>query len=631
MMKLSVIIPVYKVEEYLDECLQSVLREIPEDSEVILVDDCSPDRCPEICDNYSRQDSRIKVIHKENGGLSSARNSGLNIARGEYIYFLDSDDYLEKNYFQYLFSHTADLVIGNFIAFYQDGTADYRIPCETREYHSGRDFLKHFDLYFGTLFNFAWGKLYRRDIIEAGKLRFADGISMTEDVLFNISYYRHCQTVAVDRQAIVKYRQTAGTLSKVYHEKTFLWYLTSYENIKQLLAENSIWTELKDAFYRYFTGNVLECIYGSCRMPESQQLLQEICNNAEVQHAVHCTNLETLRGKSIVWCIRHKKIHLLTATVKLYMLLSKIKHFLGDAMKKLFQKIKNRSRWLLSFPVYRYYKLTWHPPVVHSIEETIQAVLERGASVSRYGDGEFDIMMGKSIPFQVYEHDLAEKMKKILQQKQEDFLVCIPDVFGKKQKFTEKAQEYYKHYLQKNIGKLYCFLRNEKSFYNTFMTRPYMIWSDKADSKSYFLMLKKIWQDRDIVFVEGEKSRLGIGNDLFANAKSIRRILCPAQNAFCCYQETIHEITHLEKNTLILLALGPTATAMAYDLYKQGYQAIDIGHADIEYEWFLIGATQKVAVKNKYTNEATTADGINIGDLNDSVYQSQIIARIGLR
>ena len=94
----SIIVPVYKAEKYISECVDSVLAQTFEDFELILADDGSPDRCPEICDEYAKKDSRIKVIHKNNGGASSARNSGIDAACGEYIIFLDSDDYWEGNY-----------------------------------------------------------------------------------------------------------------------------------------------------------------------------------------------------------------------------------------------------------------------------------------------------------------------------------------------------------------------------------------------------------------------------------------------------------------------------------------------------------------------------------------------------
>lgn len=103
--KISIIIPVYKVEEYLDECVESVVSQSYNNLEIILVDDGSPDNCGDICDKWSQKDSRIKVIHKENGGLSDARNAGLDSATGDYIFFLDSDDYIEQNCISDLYSY----------------------------------------------------------------------------------------------------------------------------------------------------------------------------------------------------------------------------------------------------------------------------------------------------------------------------------------------------------------------------------------------------------------------------------------------------------------------------------------------------------------------------------------------
>jgi glycosyltransferase family protein len=105
------------------------------------------------------------------------------------------------------------------------------------------------------------------------------------------------------------------------------------------------------------------------------------------------------------------------------------------------------------------------------------------------------------------------------------------------------------------------------------------------------------------LIIEGEKSRLGIGNDLFNNSKSIKRIICPAENAFNVYNKIFAEAKKFDKSFLILLALGPTSTVLVYDLYNLGYQAIDIGHIDIEYEWFLRNATKKIQINNKYVNE----------------------------
>ena len=114
MKKLSVIVPIYNVEQYLKKCLNSIVNQTYKDLEIILVDDGSPDGCPQLCDEYASLDNRIKVIHKKNGGLSSARNAGLDIATGDYVTFVDSDDYLETDIYEKVINifedHSADIV-----------------------------------------------------------------------------------------------------------------------------------------------------------------------------------------------------------------------------------------------------------------------------------------------------------------------------------------------------------------------------------------------------------------------------------------------------------------------------------------------------------------------------------------
>ena len=104
MPKVSIIIPIYNVEKYIDKCIESVINQTLDDIEIILIDDESPDNCPQMCDNYTAKDSRIKVIHKKNEGLGFARNSGLNIATGEYVTFLDSDDFVDLYTYEHLYN-----------------------------------------------------------------------------------------------------------------------------------------------------------------------------------------------------------------------------------------------------------------------------------------------------------------------------------------------------------------------------------------------------------------------------------------------------------------------------------------------------------------------------------------------
>lgn len=293
-------------------------------------------------------------------------------------------------------------------------------------------------------------------------------------------------------------------------------------------------------------------------------------------------------------------------------------------------KIKNRSRWLLSFPMNWLGMLLCKKPNVIGIEETILKVVNDKCSVARYGDGEFNIILGNSIDFQKYDHRLAQKMSDILMLDDNNFMVCIAgELYDSNKDIIPQAKVYWKRFIRKNRWKLNKILKRGKTYYHASMTRFYMNFIDKSRAVKYAQLLKQIWAGRDIVFIEGEKSRLGVGNDFFDNAKSIKRILCPANQAFDCYDAIMASVnSNINKDTLVLIALGPTATAMAYDLYKSGYQAIDIGHIDIEYEWMIMGATTKVAVKNKYTNEAE--DGKDIGDLLDEEYKGQIVDVVGI-
>ncbi len=174
----SVIVPIYSVENYLARCIESIINQTYKNLEIILVDDGSPDNCPQICDDYAKKDCRIKVIHKKNGGLSDARNTGMKFATGKYISFIDSDDYVSLDFFEILLetmkTHNSDIVECSVVKFYRDNSNDDYI-----------DDLKDFD--FDTVDGLSklisenpfhqhvWNKLYKTELVldipyEVGKL-----------------------------------------------------------------------------------------------------------------------------------------------------------------------------------------------------------------------------------------------------------------------------------------------------------------------------------------------------------------------------------------------------------------------------------------------------------------------------
>lgn len=183
---ISVIVPIYKVQDYLKECIESIINQTYSDIEVILVDDGSPDRCPQMCDEWAKRDSRIRVVHKKNGGLSSARNAGLDVAKGEYISFVDSDDFICKDALENLYNRIKDDksigITSGLIYRYQEGSINNfkdQWLCSKEIVIPSSEFLLE-TMSQKTSYT-VWNKLYRRDVI--GNTRFREGRN-NEDTLF---------------------------------------------------------------------------------------------------------------------------------------------------------------------------------------------------------------------------------------------------------------------------------------------------------------------------------------------------------------------------------------------------------------------------------------------------------------
>lgn len=240
---------------------------------------------------------------------------------------------------------------------------------------------------------------------------------------------------------------------------------------------------------------------------------------------------------------------------------------------------------------------------IKTIEETLDFIIENHACVSRFGDGETDIMRGKNIPYQTYNPELAQKLRNIISiQSNEDFVVCLSDVFEGQERYTDSANHFWREHLKQN-QEFYNAVCNASWYGNTFISRPYMDLVDKSQSSRYFDKIKKLWQNQKILIVEGKNTCSGVGNDLFAGAQSIDRIICPAANAFDKIDQIKEAIIENAEDKLVLLMLGPTAKVIAADLASKGMWIVDIGHIDSEYEWFKMGANQKVKLAGKHTAE----------------------------
>jgi glycosyltransferase family protein len=267
----------------------------------------------------------------------------------------------------------------------------------------------------------------------------------------------------------------------------------------------------------------------------------------------------------------------------------------------MFEVIKNWIGYLMEAYVFLITRTAGGPTVL-SREKTVEKLLNDQCSMSRFGDGELALTRGWGIRFQSANAALTARLKEILRSNLESHIVCLPGLDFTR--FENRPGRFWKKFYAANIFWILKLIDQNKPYYETHITRPYMDLIDKAGAGQRFTQLRKLWNDREIVVVEGKESKLGMGNDLFDNTRSIERVLAPNKNAFDVYQDILAEVTAHPKSKLILIALGPTATVLAYDLARLGYQALDLGHVDIEYEWYRMGVTRKVQVEGKHTNEA---------------------------
>ena len=285
---------------------------------------------------------------------------------------------------------------------------------------------------------------------------------------------------------------------------------------------------------------------------------------------------------------------------------------------------------ILNIPISIFYlNRFFYRKYIHSIrvinpEETIRLIVNKHLSVSRFGDGEMYIIKGKDIGFQFHSNELSKRLSEVLNSKMEKHLICIPRSLVDMSSYTLKARVFWKWSFVKNFRLWSQYLKGNTIYGDSLFTRFYIDMKDKAVTGERLTILKMLWNDRDLLIVEGRGSKLGIGNDLFENARSIQRILCPSQNAFSRYDSIRIEVQKFETQKLVLIALGPTATVLAYDLALQGYQAIDIGHIDIEYEWYLRGSKMKIPIPGKSVNECHSVGE----ELEDDIYQRQVVSVI---
>lgn len=238
MPQISVIVPVYKVEKYIHRCVDSILAQTFTDFELILVDDGSPDNCGAICDEYAARDPRIHVIHKKNGGLSSARNAGLDIAQGEYIMFCDSDDYVAPDWCEWLLktvcSFPNSFIVSNLWKVWGDIQQPYQ-PVSTHVHNTS-----YFTIYKYGLSAYAVNKIYSADVIKKHHLQFDEACYFAEDVEFNSMYCSFCSDCIYIAKPLYYYVDTSDSIMNRYRENLFELHLPLFNVRLPLISESDL-------------------------------------------------------------------------------------------------------------------------------------------------------------------------------------------------------------------------------------------------------------------------------------------------------------------------------------------------------------------------------------------------------
>ncbi|MBE5947836.1 MAG: glycosyltransferase family 2 protein [Lachnospiraceae bacterium] len=317
MKKVSIIVPVYNVEKDIGKCVDSIISQTYKDWDLWLIDDGSKDESPSICDAFAQYDERIQVVHKENGGVSSARNRGLEEATGDYILFVDSDDYLESCALEKLVDATdkgkADVVLcGFYYRMFEDNSYVENVP---DNYFAGNNselieqcFVNMFQR---DLFNPPWNKLIKRSVIEQRGIKFNEKISILEDLAFSIQVLGACKKIVVLNDAVYNYVfKSQNNLVHKFHANFFeaLKYMDSC--LSEYISDNQA-NILIDAQQEFFIKKIyayLRKVYTDSGYDNKRkyQEISKICRDEDVQRYVSQYNVKEFKKCVAKYCIKHK-------------------------------------------------------------------------------------------------------------------------------------------------------------------------------------------------------------------------------------------------------------------------------------------------------------------------------------
>lgn len=542
---------------------------------------------------------------------------------GNYITFVDADDWIELDAFEkmYEFAMKNNSDIVRSLYFNNNNKSD--------KINLYDDDMKKFekDLIIGKISGYVWVLLIKKDILKEN-IKFDIDISFKEDTIFYLKLLKQGYKIEMLNEYTYHYYENPNSISR--DKKDYIKFL-----------KNIIDSHIK--IYEMENGNLLYQKYEDDMLYTLISVMLYRCykyNYAQLKDLFEFIKEKKLMSKEISKRIRRRDYFILKEMKKEdfngLLKILKIRLFLKNCkniktinknIKWILNSIKYKINIRLSKVLYKFYSKKFKYEY-YSDEEVIDNILKNNMSLSRFGDGELKWMWGiKQNSFQDQNEELSSKLEECMNSDVSNLMIGIPKALVNIEDYTEQAQNEWKKFIY-FYGKLIKKnIKNTRKYANSSITRFYMDYKNKENCYQKVKLIKKIWDKKNLLIVEGEKTKLGVGNDLFDNAKNKVRIIAPAKNAYNKIEDIKLKAKQYGKDRMILIALGPTATVLAYELAKEGYQAIDVGHIDIEYEWMKQHAKEKIPVRGKFVNEAIGNKAEEITP-NSKEYENEIVEKI---
>lgn len=328
---ISIIIPVYNVEEYLERCLESIINQTYKNLEIIIVDDGSTDNSGNIADMYSKKDKRIKVVHKQNEGLGLTRNAGMRIAKGKYIAFIDSDDYIELDTYEKmheeLINKNVDAVLCNFKRL----THENKIKCNCNNLKDKTYSREEIEKYIlpsicgskkvNILLGSACCNLYKKDIIEKNKIIFFNERDyVSEDYIFNLMYFNNCKSVQTLEANFYTYCENKNSLTQIYNPKKREKYINLYNAMKKEVKFNKKQSimALDTLYIEKMRFEIIQEVNLNPNKKQIRKNIKEICGNKKLREILKKYNGKFMTRKQKIFTIlmKYRMIELLILAVK---------------------------------------------------------------------------------------------------------------------------------------------------------------------------------------------------------------------------------------------------------------------------------------------------------------------------